>query len=198
MYSVHMEAAVREPTHRARRAGLSPSTVAQAALRLVDEAGADALTMRRLAEHLDVTPMALYNHVPSRRALLDAVADLVARQMQPPDTPAGSWQDELRRTANGIRAAYLDHPAAIGLVQTATATSPALEAPYRRVTAALTDAGFAADRADQAWSALVALVNGHVAYEQQGHLPGSAPDEAFAFALDALLAGLAALLDGGA
>jgi TetR/AcrR family transcriptional regulator, tetracycline repressor protein len=51
--------------------------VIDAGLALLDEAGADALTMRGLADAVGVTPMALYNHFNSERDLLSAIAESV-------------------------------------------------------------------------------------------------------------------------
>jgi TetR/AcrR family transcriptional regulator, tetracycline repressor protein len=58
-----------------QRAGLTRDQVLDAALDLVDEGGAAALTMRRVAQRLGVAPNALYSHVADRAALLDAVLD---------------------------------------------------------------------------------------------------------------------------
>ena len=45
------------------------------AIRLADEEGLEALTIRRLAKELHVTPTALYWHFTDKQALLDALAD---------------------------------------------------------------------------------------------------------------------------
>lgn len=47
----------------------------EAAVALIEHDGASALSMRRLADEIDVTPMALYRHYTNRQALLDAIAD---------------------------------------------------------------------------------------------------------------------------
>lgn len=44
---------------------------------MLDASGPQALSMRSLAGHLKVTPMALYNHFPDRSALLRCVSDMV-------------------------------------------------------------------------------------------------------------------------
>ena len=45
------------------RAGLTPATVVDAAIALVDRDGPDALTLAAVADRLDVRAPSLYNHV---------------------------------------------------------------------------------------------------------------------------------------
>jgi AcrR family transcriptional regulator len=49
--------------------------IAAAARRLLDEEGAEAVTMRRVADAVGITAMAIYRHFPDRAGLLNAVAD---------------------------------------------------------------------------------------------------------------------------
>ena len=51
------------------------SKIAAAARRLLEREGAAAITMRRVAEAIGITPMAIYRHYPNRAALLNALAD---------------------------------------------------------------------------------------------------------------------------
>jgi AcrR family transcriptional regulator len=49
--------------------------IALAARKLLDKEGAEAVTMRRVAQKVGITPMAIYRHYPDRAALLNALAD---------------------------------------------------------------------------------------------------------------------------
>ncbi len=49
--------------------------IAVAARRLLDEEGAEAVTMRRIASAVGITAMAVYRHYSDRAALLNALAD---------------------------------------------------------------------------------------------------------------------------
>ena len=49
--------------------------IATAARRLLDKEGVEAVTMRRVAEAVGITAMAIYRHYPDREALLNALAD---------------------------------------------------------------------------------------------------------------------------
>ena len=49
--------------------------ITRAARRLLDKEGIVAVTMRRVAQAADITPMAIYRHHRNRAALLNALAD---------------------------------------------------------------------------------------------------------------------------
>jgi AcrR family transcriptional regulator len=51
------------------------SRIAAAAHRLLDKEGTEAVTMRRVAAAVGVTPMAIYRHYPDRASLLNTLAD---------------------------------------------------------------------------------------------------------------------------
>jgi len=50
-------------------------TIADVALRTLEKEGPAAVSMRRVARAVGITPMAIYNHFPSREALLKKVTD---------------------------------------------------------------------------------------------------------------------------
>jgi AcrR family transcriptional regulator len=49
--------------------------ILRAAHKLFDREGAEAVTMRRVADAVGITPMAIYRHFPSREALLKKLSD---------------------------------------------------------------------------------------------------------------------------
>jgi AcrR family transcriptional regulator len=55
--------------------GSTKQRIATAARRLLDQEGAEAVTMRRVAQAVGITPMAVYRHYPDRAGLLNALAD---------------------------------------------------------------------------------------------------------------------------
>ena len=59
------------------RARLSKRAVVDRALKLADADGLEALTIRKLAQDLGVTPMALYWHFRSKEDLLEGVAEQI-------------------------------------------------------------------------------------------------------------------------
>jgi TetR/AcrR family tetracycline transcriptional repressor len=65
------------PSSSVRSAELTRDAVVEVALTMADAGGLDTLTIRRLATHFGVTPMALYWHVKNKDELLDAMGDAV-------------------------------------------------------------------------------------------------------------------------
>ncbi|MGW0804030.1 TetR/AcrR family transcriptional regulator C-terminal domain-containing protein [Nonomuraea sp. NPDC002799] len=89
--------------------GLARDMVVRAALDLLDEAGLDGLSVRRLAARLDVRNPALYWHFRNKQELLDEMArELLAADMGGP-RPDESWRDWLTRRAHRYRRMLLSH-----------------------------------------------------------------------------------------
>jgi len=49
--------------------------IAEEALKILEEEGEDAVSMRRVAQAVGITPMAIYHHFPNREALLNFITD---------------------------------------------------------------------------------------------------------------------------
>jgi TetR/AcrR family tetracycline transcriptional repressor len=77
--------------------------VVAAARRIVDREGLGALTMRRLAVDLGVTPNTLYSHVADKSALLDLLMDQVAGEVEAPNPDTVDWRDGLRALYSSTR-----------------------------------------------------------------------------------------------
>lgn len=87
---------------------LTRARIVRAALRLVDEHGLTALTMRALATDLDVSPMALYNHVADKEELLDLMLDLMLGEVDCTET-GGDWLTQLRTLVCSFHQALSAH-----------------------------------------------------------------------------------------
>jgi AcrR family transcriptional regulator len=98
---------------------LSTDRIRDAALELIDTEGLAALSMRNLAGRLGVRAASLYSHFPNKDAVLDAVANLLTRQV---DTSgfAESWQHGLMVWGRSYRAALQAHPNAAPIVAAGT------------------------------------------------------------------------------
>ena len=82
-----------------------------AAVRAADEGGLEAVSLRRLAAALDVTPMAIYRHVRNKSHLLDLMVDRVLDQVDLAPAETATWQDRLRRLLASVQAVVAAHPA---------------------------------------------------------------------------------------
>ena len=68
-----------------QRVPLSRERVLRGAVALADAGGSrSSLTMRSLAQHLGVKPMALYYHVANKSAIIDGIVDLVFSEIELP------------------------------------------------------------------------------------------------------------------
>lgn len=95
----------------------------RAAVDLADQGGLEALSMRRLAETLDVTPMALYKHVANRDELVDGMVDVVVTDIAPVE-PDPDWRRAVRRRILSARATILRHPWATDAIVSRTHATP--------------------------------------------------------------------------
>ena len=86
------------------------------ALRLADAVGLDALTIRRLAADLGVTPMALYWHFRSKDELLDGLAERVWSEIDTDVDVAAPWHAQLRGMLESLLRVLRAHPAAAPLL----------------------------------------------------------------------------------
>ena len=76
----------------------------RAAVALADEAGLEALSMRKLGQRLGVEAMSLYNHVANKDDLLDGMIDVVFSEIDLPASDAG-WRTAMRQRAASVREA---------------------------------------------------------------------------------------------
>jgi len=118
-----------------RREPLSLRRIARAALTLLDESGLSAVTMRAVAQRLDVEAMSLYRYVASRDRMLDAVIDEVVDELADDPavelSPTVGWEDWLTGMAHGVRRYSRKHPRAFPLIATHPSSAPWLNPPLR-------------------------------------------------------------------
>jgi TetR/AcrR family tetracycline transcriptional repressor len=98
------------------RARLSKDAVTSRALKLADADGLDALTIRKLAQDLGVTPMALYWHFRSKEDLLEGMGERVWSEVDMNVDPAAAWPDQLRTMLESLVRVLRAHPSASQLL----------------------------------------------------------------------------------
>jgi TetR/AcrR family tetracycline transcriptional repressor len=146
---------------------LGRSTVVREALELIDRDGVDRFSIRRLADRLGVTPMALYNHVSSKRDLLQAVAEQVVTEAKY-HTRDGDWKKVARGCFRAIRKACLAHPGAVVLVESAEQLPATVFKPMELTLSALQTAGFQREDALRAYFVLMTFTLGQMKTQLKG------------------------------
>jgi AcrR family transcriptional regulator len=128
---------------RGPKAALSRSRVVEAAMKLADAEGLDALTMRRVAETLGSTAMSLYRHVPGKDELLDLMFDTAWGETRP--TPKVPWRDGLEFFARQLWGMYRAHPWVVQLGATRRMPGPEAMTRADAALAVVADLGLLAE-----------------------------------------------------
>jgi TetR/AcrR family transcriptional regulator, tetracycline repressor protein len=172
---------------RRRGESLSLAQVLEAALKLVDEHGLAALSMRRLGSELGVDPMAIYYHVPGKQALIKALVERVFESFVVEGAET-TWQEQMRRWAGAYRALALQHPnLVLEIVADPEAVATAARLADRSLHSAIKASGLPPRYQAAGADVIVDYVNGFVLGEVA--IPGGA-EEAFERGLDIIVAGL--------
>jgi TetR/AcrR family transcriptional regulator, tetracycline repressor protein len=140
--------------------------VAERALRLGDEEGVEAVTIRRLAQELGVTPMALYWHFKNKEELISGVVDHAFAQVRADRTDDQPWAEQLRAMVTSLVTVMRRHPSVPALMRSVDKTlgqsfSLATEDALRLLTTAGFDVEQAYWVATYALNAAIGLVQGN-------------------------------------
>jgi len=147
---------------------LSRDRIVAEAVRLLDEEGNDALSMRALGTRLDAGATSLYRHVANKDELIELVVDEVYGELPVPasDDPAG-WRAAVEGNARDLRAAALRHPWMVSVLGRVglSRLGPNLAGVSEGLLGVFEAAGFGVEEADQAMSTVIAYVIGMVTSE---------------------------------
>jgi len=94
---------------------LSPDVIVASAVALADTEGLEAVTIRRLAQEHEVTPMAMYWHFSDKEALLDGIAEYLIGAVRLPEPTDQPWDVQLRAILEAFLVAIRPHPSIAGL-----------------------------------------------------------------------------------
>lgn len=156
---------------------LSRARIISAAVDLIEREGVEAVSMRRIAALLDCGVMSLYNHVPSKAALLDDVADRVISGIEFTAMPGASWEEQVRAQARAFRAIARKYPRSTMLVVGRPTPSLTGLRPIENALATLREAGCGGNEAVLIVHAFIAFIMGSLLREV-GVTPGQRDDEA--------------------
>jgi TetR/AcrR family tetracycline transcriptional repressor len=148
---------------------LDRDQVVRAALRLLDEAGLDGLTLRRLAAELDVKAPALYWHFANKQDLLDHMAHVMTQPwMHTISTTAAGrpWEDWLTEAARTYRTLLLSHRDGARLVASTRPLPQSLPLLDSCIAAFQQATGCGPGQALRCLTTLIAFVRGFVLDEE--------------------------------
>jgi AcrR family transcriptional regulator len=153
------------PARRARRAARPPldrDRIVAAALGILDAEGAEALSLRRLADALGVTAMSIYWHVRDKAELLDLVGQAVFAEIEIP--PArGGWRQQLTDLHRAMLVGLLKHPNALDVLIGRARYGAAGVTMFERLLTILLGAGLSPQAAFDAYMTLYEYLLGFAA-----------------------------------
>lgn len=101
-----------EPQKRGPKPKLALADIVSTAVRIADAEGLGAVSTRRVAEEVGISPMSFYTYVPGKAELLDLMLDSVVGEDMAPPRPVfdpARWRDNLTVIARGLRGYYMKH-----------------------------------------------------------------------------------------
>jgi AcrR family transcriptional regulator len=146
---------------------ITRADILETTLQIAESEGLDAVSMRAVARRLEVTPMALYNHVGGKQALLDGLVERLLDDIPVPD-PRLPWQQRLRSLGTSMRQTARRHPDAFLMLLRRPATTPASKKRRELVYEALRDAGVPSDDIPRVERLLSTFMLGFAASEAGG------------------------------
>ncbi|MFM8303213.1 MAG: TetR/AcrR family transcriptional regulator [Actinomycetota bacterium] len=175
---------------------LTADEIVEAAGRIVDAHGADALTMRRLADELGVAVTSIYWHVGNRDELVDALVDRLLADLGTLRPRGTTPRERIASLTLALRATLLGRPQLVALAHERRKTAVMFQ-PVRDAIAVELDAmGLDGTEAPLALRALQLHVVTSVllvrTIDRYGTEQPVDAHEAFAFTLEALLDALGA------
>lgn len=158
-----------EDARRGPRRTLSVDVVVAAAIALADEQGLEAVTMRTLAQRLQIGAMSLYTYVPGRGELVDLMLDTLYAAMPGEDRSDRPWLQRVRAVAEANRDLYRAHPWAARVSTLRPPLGPGQMAKYERELAAFTGSGLGDVGTDDALTWLLTFVRANAVDAADAH-----------------------------
>jgi AcrR family transcriptional regulator len=109
---------------RGKVPGFTVGDVVGAAIALADSEGLSSVSMRRTAEALQLTPMALYTYVPSKTVLVAAMIEEVCAEVADLPDPVGSWRERIAAVAWANWDLYMRHPWLLSVTRRRSVAGP--------------------------------------------------------------------------
>ncbi|TCB88288.1 TetR family transcriptional regulator [Micromonospora zingiberis] len=153
--------APRKRSNNSGKPGLTRTGIATTALRMIDEGGTSAFSMRRLGAELNVDPSALYWHFRGREDLFEAIAETLVDEVGAAGLPwAAPWSDLLTAYCIQLYEVLIRHPHAVIVFASRPVRSEFGVRAANHAIELMVASGFTAGQAMQAVQALRAYVVG--------------------------------------
>ncbi|MCH7788160.1 MAG: TetR/AcrR family transcriptional regulator [Acidobacteria bacterium] len=134
-----------EPKSRESQ-GITPGNVLDAASRIVETEGVEALTMRRIAGDLEVAPPTIYWHVGNKEELLSNLLERMERELSEVSATGSTPHQRIKSVIVGVRHQIAQFPA-LSAVAAATGKIPHLYVQSQQILIyELQQAGLPAER----------------------------------------------------
>jgi TetR/AcrR family transcriptional regulator, tetracycline repressor protein len=89
---------------------ISKRKALEIALDIIDNEGIESLSIRRLAQRLNVNGASLYHHFENKDEILVGAATLALESSRAPEPQGEPWRDWVLRDARRLRQAFREHP----------------------------------------------------------------------------------------
>lgn len=159
------------------REPLTRERVIEAALRVMDREGLEAVSMRRVAREVGVEAMSLYHHVEDKEDLLDGICERVMAEFDFPEQ-VDDWAENCRRGARAWRRLLQAHPGVMRLFAEQRGPVRSIDSmrPMDYALSLLRSAGLSDRDTAQAFHAFGGYIQGFVMMEL-GSIVGGSDDE---------------------
>lgn len=164
-----------------RRPGLSRNKILAMALGIANEQGLDALTLRRLANQLNVAPMAIYRYFGNKEELLNEMFDYVSSLPDLEACSSENWHEEVCNAYAAVRENLVSHPGILPLLTQRYGVGEMTQRSTERVLQSLKRSGMDDEARARTNCALIAYTVGFAvlqsAVRHQQELAGIDSDE---------------------
>lgn len=139
---------------------LSRELILKKAFQYADQYGIEKLSMRNLAQTLNVKAMSLYNHVKNKDDVIESITDdligLLSYEVN------SKWQDSMRNRATALKNVLLNHRWGILPIMYGFHTGPNIIGDFNKSIGILREGGFTYGKCNQIISSMNAYVYGYV------------------------------------
>ncbi len=138
---------------------LSRKKIIKEAIAMADSGGIQKLSMRKLADNLDVEAMSLYHHLKNKADLISEMVDEVVPLIDPLEE-CRDWKDAMLKRAELMRSTLIAHPWAAHEFVTGLNVGPNMLKYVDTTVSYLISAGFSYKLTDYAWNTIDSYIYG--------------------------------------